>query len=52
MNQLNVINFILFFLQKVVNGEYFHNSYLDRSMGTIGDNKMLRLGDIKDAIYN
>ena len=48
MNQLNVIFY--FIGQKVVNGEYMHNSYIDRSMGTIGDNKQLRLADIKDSI--
>ncbi len=34
----------------MVNGEYAHSGYLDRSMGTIGDNKQLRLTDIKDRI--
>jgi hypothetical protein len=27
-----------------------HSSYIDRSMGTIGDNKQLRLADIRDSI--
>ncbi len=47
MNQLNVI---IFLCQKVVNGQYLHETYIDRSMGTIGDNKKLRLADISDSI--
>ncbi len=27
-----------------------HNGYYDRSMGTIGDNKHLKLSDIRDRI--
>ena len=36
----------------MVNGEYSYSGYLDRSMGTIGDNKHMQLTDIKDRIGN
>jgi hypothetical protein len=35
-----------------VNGQYLHDTYIDRSMGTIGDNKKLRLADISDSIHD
>jgi len=35
----------------VVNGQYLHDTYIDRSMGTIGDNKKLML-DINDSIHD
>jgi hypothetical protein len=36
----------------VVNGQYLHDTYIDRSMATIGDNKKLMLADINDSIHD
>lgn len=29
-----------------------HDTYIDRSMGTIGDNKKLKLADISESIHD
>ena len=36
----------------MVNGQYAHNTYVDRSLGTIGDNKLFKLADIQDSIHD
>ena len=36
----------------MVNGEYAYSNYIDRSLGSIGDSKHLRLADIRDPIVD
>lgn len=31
-----------------MNGQYAHGGYIDRSMGTIGDNKSFKLAEVQD----